>query len=85
VRKGDLVVHHSPAGGQAKLWLYSELPRPEVPTISIATMWPWAGGMHGLVLHLGWGAHCNKYLQVLTSAGHVGWIPCAWALKVGVR
>lgn len=92
MRKGDLVVHHSPPGEFSKLWLYREIPKPEVPTISIATAWPWAGGMHGIVLRSGWGtlvhsrgSSCNHYLQVLTSMGHVGWIHRTWAMKVGAE
>ena len=84
MRKGDLVVHWAPAGGGAKLWLYSAIPKPEVPTISIATSWPWVGGMHGIVLGSWRGAY-NRYLQVLTSLGHVGWIPSAWAVKAGAK
>lgn len=86
MRKGDLVMHWAGARGHghAKLWLYSEIPKPGVPTISIATSWPWVGGMHGIVLGSGWGSY-NRYLQVLTSLGHVGWIPIAWAMKVGAK
>ena len=84
MRKGDLVAHWAPVGGHAKLWLYSAIPKPEVPTISIATAWPWVGGMHGIVLGSGWGSY-NRYLQVLTSLGHVGWIPIAWAVKAGAK
>ena len=79
MRKGDLVVHHSPPGEFSKLWLYSGIPKPEVPTISIATSWPWTGSMHGLVVDEGYGFYNNRYLQVITSLGHVGWIPSSWA------
>ena len=84
MRKGDLVqLPH----GLAPRWLYREIPAYGESTITVATDWRWGHGMVGIVIDVASarggavllqraGLTC---LQVLTSAGHMGWISSSWA------
>lgn len=80
MRKGDLVqLPH----GLAPRWLYNQLPAYGESTITVATDWRWGHGMVGIVIDVATAPGVLSpgltYLQVLTPAGQVGWIPNSWA------
>ena len=80
MRKGDLVqLPH----GLAPRWLYREIPAYGESTITVATNWRWGHGMVGIVIDVATAPGVLSpglmYLQVLTPAGQVGWIPNSWA------
>ncbi len=80
MRKGDLVqLPH----GLAPRWLYREIPAYGESTITVATDWRWGHGMVGIVIDVATAPGVLSpgltYLQVLTPAGQVGWIPSSWA------
>lgn len=80
MRKGDLVqLPH----GLAPRWLYRGIPAYGESTITVATDWRWGHGMVGIVIDVATAPGVLSpgltYLQVLTPAGQVGWIPNSWA------
>jgi len=80
MRKGDLVqLPHD----LAPRWLYREIPAYGESTITVASDWRWGHGMVGIVIDVATAPGVLSpgltYLQVLTPAGQVGWIPNSWA------
>lgn len=67
----------------APRWMYKGIPAYGQSTITVATDWRWGHGMVGIVIDIanapGVLSPGIMYLQVLTPAGQVGWIPDSWA------